>query len=209
MLRVWPVGCTRGFHMKHPMLAVLLLVAPLAGCSGSTQTTVHGGDGGAGTDSGEVGDTGADVVSPPGDAGGSCRTEPPTTHRPSASTCSSHETDAGVDSGFVGCMPPHDACLVDSDCGSTGVCDCETPRCTEPFAVAGNVCLPSNCRIDSDCACGFCAGEPSCGGIDAYYCTTPHDECSTDADCQDGGMFTQCRWSTDRWACVEGMGCPG
>jgi hypothetical protein len=194
--------------MNPRALAPLLLLVPLAACSGGTQTTTHGGDGGTGSDSGEGADVGADVVIH-GDSGGTCRTEPPTNHRPSAATCPPHESDAGADSGMVGCMSPMDACLVDSDCGATGVCECETPRCTEPFAVRGNVCLPSNCRVDSDCACGFCAGEPSCGGIDAYYCTTPHDECSTDADCQDGGSFTQCRWSTDHWACVEGMGCPG
>jgi hypothetical protein len=190
--------------MNPRALAPLLLV-PLAACSSSsTQTTAHGGDGGTGSDSGES----ADVVTHD-DSGGTCRTEPPTSHRPSAATCPSHESDAGTDAGMIGCMSPMDACLVDSDCGSTGVCECETPRCTEPFAVRGNVCLPSNCRVDSDCACGFCAGEPSCSGVDAYYCTTPQDECSTDADCQDGGSFTQCRWSTTHWACVEGMGCPG
>jgi hypothetical protein len=106
-------------------------------------------------------------------------------------------------------MPPHDACLVDSDCGDAGVCLCETPRCVVPFPVAGNVCLGGNCRVDSDCACGFCAGEMSCGGIDGFWCTTPQDECSTDGDCQDGGSFTQCRYQTDHWACVQGMGCPG
>jgi hypothetical protein len=106
-------------------------------------------------------------------------------------------------------MPPHDACLVDSDCGTTGVCECESPRCAEPFAVAGNVCVPGNCRVDADCACGFCAADTGCGGIGGYWCTTVHDECSTDMDCADGGPATQCRWSTDHWACVEGMGCPG
>jgi len=186
--------------MRLRLCAWPLLV--LAACSGNTTQTAHPGDGGA--------DVADDVVShSEGGGGGTCRTEPPTLHRPSASTCPSHVSDAGADSGTVGCMPPHDACLVDSDCGGTGVCDCEAPRCTEPFAVAGNVCVASDCRVDSDCACGFCAADTSCGGIDAYHCTTTHDECSTDADCQDGGAATQCRWSTDRWACVMAMGCPG
>jgi hypothetical protein len=192
--------------MRLPLLASRVLLAALAACSGSASTSTHPGDGGP--DAGGSADAGGDAVSHD-DAGGTCGTEPPATHRSSAATCPSHETDAGVDSGFVGCMSPHDACLVDSDCGSTGVCECEAPRCAEPFAVAGNVCVPSNCHVDSDCACGFCAGDTSCGGIDGYYCTTPHDECSTDADCQDGGTLTQCRWSSDHWACVEAMGCPG
>jgi hypothetical protein len=182
----------------------LFLIGALAACSGSTSPGTHAGDGGgSGDGSGSGGGSGSSS------GGGTCRTEPPTVHRPSASACSSHTSDAGVDSGIGGCMPPHDACLVDSDCGSTGVCDCEAPRCAEPFAVAGNVCIPSDCRVDSDCACGFCAGDPSCGGLQAYHCTTTHDECSTDADCQDGGTLTQCRWSTDHWGCVQGMGCPG
>jgi hypothetical protein len=197
--------------MRFPLFASLAQVALLAACSGNTATSTHAGDGGADaeTESGTGTDAGGDVVVHY-DGSGTCRAEPPTMHRPSASMCPSHETDAGVDSGGVGvCSPPHDACLADSDCGSTGVCDCEAPRCTEPFGTMGNVCVTSNCRVDSDCPCGFCAADTSCGGIDGYYCTTPHDECSTDTDCQDGGAFTQCRWSTDHWACVEGMGCPG
>ncbi|HEX3344239.1 MAG TPA: hypothetical protein VHS09_06685 [Polyangiaceae bacterium] len=140
---------------------------------------------------------------------GACRTDPPASHRASASTCPSHESDASADSGAGFCAPPHDACLADSDCGGTDVCDCESPRCTEPFAVSGNVCLLGNCHVDSDCACGFCAADSSCGGVDGYYCTTPGDECSTDADCQGGAMARQCHWSTDHWACVEAVGCPG
>jgi hypothetical protein len=186
--------------MKLRPFALPVLVV-LAACSGSTtqqgSQTAEGGT-----------DAGGDVITHP-DAGGTCRTEPPPQHRPAASACPSHETDAGADSGVVSCMTPHDACLVDSDCGSTGVCDCEAPRCAEPFAVAGNVCVPADCRVDSDCACGFCAADTSCGGIDAYHCTTPRDECSTDADCQDGGALGQCRWATDHWGCVEAMGCPG
>jgi hypothetical protein len=184
-------------------LLVLVMLAPAAwSCGGSSSTT-------SGADSGVHADAGGDVVVTHSEGGGTCRSAPPTIHRPSAGTCPSHETDAGADAGLSGCMPPKDACLTDSDCGATGVCDCEAPRCAEPFAVAGNVCIASNCRVDSDCACGFCAGDTSCGGLDGYYCTTPQDECSTDADCQDGGSPMQCRWSTNRWACVAEVGCPG
>ncbi len=186
--------------MKLSVLASSLVV--LAACSGNVTSPAHSDDAGGG------GDTGTDAGTHP-DGGGTCRTTPPTLHRPAAAACEAHVSDAGADTGVGPCMQPHDACLVDSDCGSTGVCDCETPRCTVPFPIAGNVCVPSDCRIDSDCACGYCAADRSCGGVDSYHCTTPRDECSTDADCQDGGSFTQCRWSTDHWACVQGMGCPG
>jgi hypothetical protein len=185
--------------MRTACFASPFLTLLLAACSGGVQSTAHGADGGGG-----------DVVVTQGDGGGACRTAPPTVHRPSAGgTCPSHTSDAGADAGMTGCMPPHDACLVDSDCGATGVCECQQPRCTFPFPAYGNVCVPGDCRIDSDCACGYCAADISCGGTNAYHCTTPHDECSTDGDCQDGSSFTQCRWSTDRWACVQGMGCPG
>jgi hypothetical protein len=209
----WREGCTDPGGMR------LLLVAPLAmfalaaaSCGGSSSTTSGdgGADSGASADSGQRADSadGADSGSS-ADAGGTCRTTPPAVHRPTASTCPSHATDAGADAGILGCDPPHDACLADSDCGATGVCDCEAPRCTHPFPLAGNVCVPGNCRVDSDCACGFCAGDTACGGLDGYYCTTPQDQCSTDADCQDGGASMQCKWSTDRWACVAAVGCPG
>ncbi|HEY1696275.1 MAG TPA: hypothetical protein VGG39_29120 [Polyangiaceae bacterium] len=184
-----------------PLLLLVLLAPAGWSCGGSSSST-------SGADSGVHADAGGDVLTNP-EAGGTCRSAPPTIHRASAGTCPSHETDEGADAGLPGCTPPHDACLADSDCGATGVCDCEAPRCTEPFAVAGNVCLPSNCRVDSDCACGFCAGDTSCGGLDGYYCTTPQDECSTDADCQDGASSMQCRWSAARWACVVAVGCPG
>ncbi|HEY5241055.1 MAG TPA: hypothetical protein VIJ22_06305 [Polyangiaceae bacterium] len=188
--------------MRLPRIAPLFLLLAAASCGASSSTT--SGNGGA--DSGT--DAGGDVVAHP-DAGGTCRSTPPAIHRPTAGACPSHETDAGVDSGLSGCMPPDDACLVDSNCGATGVCDCEAPRCAEPFAVAGNVCVPAECHVDSDCTCGFCAGDTSCGGLDGYYCTTPQDGCSTDADCQEGGSPMQCKWSTDRWACVAAVGCPG
>jgi hypothetical protein len=190
--------------MKLPRIASLVMVLAAASCGGSSSTT----SGNGGVDSGAGADAGGDVVAHP-DAGGTCRSTSPAVHRPTASICPSHETDAGADSGLPGCMPPYDACLADSDCGATGVCDCESPRCTEPFAIAGNVCVPGNCRVDSDCACGFCAGDTSCGGRDGYYCTTPQDGCATDADCQNGESPMQCKWSTDRWACVAAVGCPG
>ena len=193
----------------------------LAACSGNDTQPAHGADGGfdagadvvpqrdAGADVVPQPDAGADVESPP-DAGGACRTAPPTLHRPTASACPSHETDAGVDSGLPRCGSPHDFCLVDSDCGSTGVCECLTPACTAPINTRGNVCVtPSDCHVDSDCACGFCAADTGCYGIDAYHCTTPYDECSTAADCPEGGTLTQCRWSIDHWACIARMACPG
>jgi hypothetical protein len=194
-------------------IATSPLLLLLSACSSSalgTSPLDAGGDATGATDAA------GDALGPPDGAGdvvirpdgGVCRTDPPTYHRPSAAACPSHSPDAGFDSGLVDC-PPNDACLVDSDCADAGVCECNTPHCVEPFGVSGNVCLPSNCHVDSDCACGFCAGEQSCGGIDAYYCTTPLDECATDADCRQDGSYASCRWKTDHWGCVPAMGCPG
>jgi hypothetical protein len=195
--------------MRLPLSPFLFLAATLAACSGSVTKEGNPGDGGT-TDSGLSSDAAPDAISHV-DAGGTCRTEPPMVHRPSASTCPSHTADAGAgtDSGIPSCMQPHDACLVDSDCGTNGVCDCEAPRCSFPFPLSGNVCVSGDCRVDSDCTCGFCAGDTSCGQLQGYHCTTPHDECSVDADCQDGGSFTRCAWSTDHWACLPGETCPG
>jgi hypothetical protein len=220
--------------MRLPLVASTLLLL-VAGCGSAAATNAPGDAGGDATgttdasseatgttdasseatgttdasgDAIGTNEAGVDVASHP-DGGGACRTQAPTYHRPSATACPSHETDAGPDSGVVGCMPPHDACLVDSDCSGSGVCDCESPRCAQPFARTGNVCLAGNCRVDSDCACGFCAGDLSCAGTTGYFCTTPLDECSTDADCQGGATTRQCRWSTDHWACINASGCPG
>jgi hypothetical protein len=195
--------------MKVPAISLLLLLL-LAACGGASVTNPSsdaGSDATGMTDAAGMSDAAGDVVTRP-DGGAGCHSESPTYHRPSASACPSHETDAGPDSGIVGCMPPHDACLVDSDCGDSGVCDCEEPRCSHPFATTGNVCLPGNCRVDSDCACGFCAGATSCTGLGGYWCTTPLDECSTNGDCQDAGALTVCQWSTDRWACAQAAPCP-
>lgn len=159
-------------------VALFLLLA----CAGSTSTGTQGG--------------------------GSCRTTPPSIHRPSATTCPVHVSDAGADAAMTACTP-HDACLVDADCGKGALCDCETPRCVAPFGTSGNACIAGDCRVDADCACGFCAADVWCGSLQSFHCTTTKDECSTDADCQDGSSNTQCRWSTDHWACAMGMGCPG
>jgi hypothetical protein len=188
--------------MMSPRSWSIVAAASFAACTGNVAT-----EPGSPADGGVL-DAAPDAISH-ADAGGTCRTEPPTVHRPTAATCPSNAPDAGTDSGVPSCMAPKDACLADSDCGATGVCDCQTPRCSVPFPVSGNVCVPSDCRVDSDCTCGFCAGDTSCGQLQGYHCTTPQDECSTDTDCQDGGPFTQCHWSTDHFACVEGVGCPG
>lgn len=199
-------------------LAAVILGCSMLGCGGSTSTAGSGAPGDAGVDSGP-GDARVDSA-PPGDAGvdavgKGCRPVPPS-HRATAATCASNG-DAGVATCGGGTMTAHDACLTDSDCGATGVCVCQKVDSTGPAPcgvspVLGNVCAPSNCRTDADCpVCGACIPEESiCGGVDGYFCETPQDTCTTNADCtaQPNGQCTY-NQTAKAWACRYDIGCPG
>lgn len=92
----------------------------------------------------------------------------------------------------------YDACLSDTQCGGSSVCECEGG-----FRSDHNVCLKSECQLDSDCkgasaacgAIGFCSPSlGSCGHYAkavGYFCHTPKDECTDDTDCAGNGQFGQ------------------
>jgi hypothetical protein len=70
----------------------------------------------------------------------------------------------------------------------------------------GNTCVPSNCRVDSDCGPGSLCSPTlasGCGGIGGYYCHTPSDECMTDCDCTTSDPSLYCAYDTTRgrWSC--------
>lgn len=184
-------------------VSLLGLVAMGLGC-GSSKTTA-----------GPASDASTDSPRAEGGAGeaGTCRLD--VVHRATASACPSN-ADAGlIDAGPSTCgqiVVPHDACLTDGDCagahGAMGVCVCQSPRgegCGVP-AVTGNVCVPADCHVDSDCSpCAQCRAEQSCGVTTGYYCGSPADECSSNADC--GSGF--CTFQGDHFACQNNVACAG
>ncbi len=105
-----------------------------------------------------------------------------------------------------GCACTYDRCTTDSDCATGGPCACRQGVMIYPGA---NTCLAGNCRTDSDCGgCGYCSPSfGSCGdyaGVVAYYCHTPTDECTDDADCRASGTVgAYCAYepTVGRWRC--------
>jgi hypothetical protein len=202
---------------------VCVWVAVAVGCGGATRagTSDGGGDAGVAAPDGATtadGATAPDVGSPadgasPSDGaphGGNCSGPAGANHRAQAGTCASN---AGIDAGCN--IQPKDQCLTDSDCGSTGDCECETPILAgqpcpggEPLP-AGNICLPSNCRTDADCAaCGVCQGDFSCGQFTGFYCRTPSDACvPTGPDVSYDG--NGCRFVGGHWVQTGTVSCPG
>ena len=87
----------------------------------------------------------------------------------------------------------------DGRCGSGPTLAASTPI---------NTCKAGNCRVDKDCGggSGFCSPSlGQCGnyaGVVGYYCHTPQDKCTDDADCaaQGGG---DCRFNqvSGAWEC--------
>jgi len=143
-----------------------------------------------------------------------------------ATSCASN-ADCGGDAGsqFPSCLSGQcsfDACLTDSDCPSHHVCACSSDYYGGNGEYHANVCVPSNCQVDSDCgATGYCSPtvDASCGsrsGVVGYYCHGADDDCTNDSDCSganDGGP-TQgpgyCAWqpTVGKWACSYGV-CSG
>jgi hypothetical protein len=132
------------------------------------------------------------------------------------------------------CLPPmsnagyycsYDECTTDDNCATAHLCACGTPLGINgsdgmPMR-SGNRCLPSNCRVDSDCGPGgYCSPtvDPGCGpryGTTGYYCHTASDACTTDAQCQDAGAtvgpgpgFCAYDPAAGQWACHYGF-CSG
>lgn len=146
------------------------------------------------------------------DAAGFCRVMG--RHRATSDVCASNEGGDGgvIETGCGGTFTPHDECTNDEQCasahGASPVCACQAARGMGCGAgiVYGNVCVPANCHVDTDCTkCGECREESECGIVSGYYCATPLDECSTNADCGTG----LCRFKGDHWACETNVACAG
>ena len=76
------------------------------------------------------------------------------------------------------------------------------------------VCVANNCKVDSDCGCGYCSPsvDPTCTpagdvdwGVFGYCCHTPQDTCVNDTDCGTSTTNVQgfCAYSPEigHWAC--------
>lgn len=124
--------------------------------------------------------------------------------------CSTHEECTGGDNGR--CLSgrgenycSYDACFADADCD--GPCVCGT-------GAGGNSCTSGGCQVDADCGPGgWCSPTyGSCGlygGVVAYECHTPDDECTDDADCSDMPN-AYCKFAPEagHWVCDNGQ-CEG
>jgi hypothetical protein len=118
---------------------------------------------------------------------------------------SSEQADPAPSTNDLGTRCFYDECATDSDCPASSVCQCGSG------GAATNSCSPvGNCRVDSDCASGFCSpSEDGCADFNGYFCHTQSDQCATDDDC-DGvsGLGTSCiaNPSSGVWQC-EHIGC--
>lgn len=128
--------------------------------------------------------------------------------------------DAGCTAGTDGrCVQlegdtcPHcvyDTCFVDGECAAGAACNCDP--------LNGDSCQPSNCRVDSDCACGYCSPSPNTNncipdfgnGVSGVYCHTAQDQCTNDSDCNvnDNGGVCAYQPTVGYWACAYAM-CAG
>ena len=90
--------------------------------------------------------------------------------------------------GHDGWNCTYDSCFEDSDCGMAASGEPQLCQCEGGFRSDNNLCLGGNCRLDADCgAGGYCSPSlGSCGNylkVVGYFCHTPTDECTDDADC--------------------------
>lgn len=122
----------------------------------------------------------------------------------SDSECTDGTNGRCIITGNGGPHCTYDACSTSADCtGANTSCACGD---VDPSSY--NVCVPSNCKVDTDCGSnGYCS--PSLGSCGTYggeyggvYCHTANDECVNDSDCSDGGRGF-CAFDTEaaKWSC--------
>jgi hypothetical protein len=110
----------------------------------------------------------------------------------------------------VNCLCSYDTCFKDSDCLTTGPCDCLSGTRT----TAANRCLPGNCRVDADCGPGrYCSPTRHTVTLyfdkqvwQGYYCHTAADACVNDSDCSQDWLYgAHCAYDTleSAWNCFN------
>jgi Cys-rich repeat protein len=104
-----------------------------------------------------------------------------------------------------------DQCLEDSDCSGGAVCVCAKDM-GFGLIVNINACVPSNCRVDADCAEGLCSpGKGYCGSSTGYHCRSATDGCGSDADCAGSTSANTCNYDlvSGRFQCEPHTVCGG
>lgn len=160
------------------------------------------------------------------DGGGDVAVHEPKNHRSLATACPQGRgagtpspqapvechTDPECDGGTNGrCMPPkggpfmnycsYDECFQDSTCTAGQVCACRASATDN----AANLCTSGgNCRVDSDCAGGYCSPSPASqvsGCNFAYFCHTASDPCLDDSQCPGSSPLCAFDLTAKHWAC--------
>jgi hypothetical protein len=121
------------------------------------------------------------------------------------------DSDCATDGGFtfyntcVHGVCAFDQCLTDADCPS-GVCACSSNYYGGNALYHPNLCVPSNCHVDSDCgAGGYCSPSRGyCGVFEGFYCHQPADTCvDPTADCASCSGTNACVYTPEvgRFVC--------
>jgi hypothetical protein len=122
--------------------------------------------------------------------------------------CTDGNNGRCIINGNAGPHCSYDACFASTDCATGSSCACGD---IDPSSY--NSCVPSNCRVDTDCgANGFCSPSyGTCGKFggeyEGVYCHTKNDTCINDSDCTGNGSTNvgtgYCSYSTESnaWAC--------
>jgi hypothetical protein len=153
----------------------------------------------------------------------------PAEHRPTAAACApSGASLPATDGGSTSCASSadcngdaatynpltclggtcsYDECLTDADCPTATLCVCGADT-GGGFIRHYNVCVPADCRVDSDCGAGaYCSPSRGyCGSLSGYYCHGTHDTCvdpSTDCPCVSPPYSPACVYAPEvgYWVC--------
>ena len=111
-----------------------------------------------------------------------------------------------------------DLCLMDDDCVAGQRCVCASELGGN--MIHTNVCAPTGCRADADCASGLCSpgSHGRCSTLSgSYFCRGAADTCHADADCAScnhQGLLTpgfSCQYVLEvgHWQCAAITLCNG
>lgn len=107
------------------------------------------------------------------------------------------------------CSCHYDECFSDDECDANRLCACAEQG---PFILhANNSCIHAECRLDTDCATGYCLAAPfHCGSAHQgeptfhydYVCATDEDECRNDEICYCENENWRCNpEQSGKWSC--------